>query len=58
MASYRVTYRMNPPGEFGDTLFVMKKEISRYTPQLPHEWFMESKTDWTGKTVISIEAVD
>jgi hypothetical protein len=58
MAGYRVTYRMDPPGEFGETLFVLRKEISRYTPQTPHEWYLENKGDWQGKRIISIEAVD
>jgi hypothetical protein len=49
---------MDPPGEFGETLFVLRKEISRYTPQTPHEWYLENKGDWQGKRIISIEAVD
>ena len=58
MAAYRVTYRMDPPGDFGDTLFVVRREISRYTPMAPHDWYVENKTDWVGKKVISIEMVD
>ena len=58
MANYRVTYRMDPPGEFGDILFVLHKEISRYSPQDPHEWFLQSKADFVGKKVISIERMD
>ena len=58
MAAYRVTYRMDPPGEWGETLFVVKKEISRYSPQTPHDWFKENKEDWVGKKVISIESLD
>lgn len=58
MASYRVTYKMNPPGEFGDAIFVTRREISRYTPQMPHEYFLENKADWAGKTIIAIEQAD
>jgi hypothetical protein len=58
VAHYKVTYKMDPPGEFGDTLFIMKREISRYTPQSPHDWYLENKSDWVGKRVISIESVD
>lgn len=58
MAHYRVTYRMNPPGEFGDTLFVMKKEFSRYAAQTPHEWLVQNRDDWADKKVVSVEAVD
>ncbi|MCI4337132.1 MAG: hypothetical protein L3K17_08105 [Thermoplasmata archaeon] len=53
-----MTYKMNPPGEFGETLFVMKKEFSRYAAQTPHEWFVQNKADWADKQVVSIEAVD
>lgn len=58
VAAYRVTYRIDPPGEFGDCLFVVKKEISRYTPQDPHDWLSQTKSDWVGKKVISVERVD
>ncbi|HZY91846.1 MAG TPA: hypothetical protein VFG07_03605 [Thermoplasmata archaeon] len=58
MAHYRVTYKMNAPSEFGDTLFVMRKEISRYTPAAPHEWLKENLTEWEGRTIISVESMD
>lgn len=58
MANYRVTYKMDPPGDYGDTLFVVHKEISRYSPQDPHLWLIETKADWVGKKVISVERMD
>ena len=58
MAKYRITYRLEPPGEAGDVLFVVNRDISRYTPQEPHEWFLERKSDWVGKKVISVEMID
>ncbi|HZY70155.1 MAG TPA: hypothetical protein VFF67_04150 [Thermoplasmata archaeon] len=58
MAGYRVTYKMDPPGEWGETVFTVRKEISRYSAPAPHDWLRETKSDWAGKRVISVESVD
>ena len=58
MVKFRVTYRMDPPGDAGDILFVVYKEITRYTQQDPYEWYLAGKSDWAGKKIISIEMVD
>lgn len=57
MAAYRITYKMEPAGEFGDILFVARREISRYSPQEPHDWYAEHKAEWVGKKIVSIEMV-
>ncbi len=58
MARYRVTYKLEAPPEVADIVFVVYKEMSRYTKQDPFDWFMERKSEWTGKKVISVEMVD
>lgn len=58
MTKYRVTYKMDPPGEAGDIVFVVYKEISRYTAQDPYDWFVQARSEWAGKKILSIEMVD
>ncbi|HTT44501.1 MAG TPA: hypothetical protein VMH38_00595 [Thermoplasmata archaeon] len=58
MTKYRVTYKMDVPGEDGNILFVVFKEISRYTRQDPYDWFKESRAEWAGRKIVSIEMID
>jgi hypothetical protein len=58
MTKYRVTYKMESPADVADIVFVVYKEMSRYTKQDPFDWFMEGKAEWAGKKVLSVEMVD